>query len=104
MRLEQFVHNSSVFLTFCLHLSNAIFKMLKAKYGIIETRNRFLESKIMNHETKIDRVDVQLSGIETTLRQYEQEHEDLRHHIDTFSELLLGCQVSFPRQSHKKVI
>lgn len=67
--------------------------MLKAKCGVAETRNRSPETKILNHETETDHLDVQLTGLDTTLRQFEHEKEELRHQIEIFEEILIGYQV-----------
>ncbi|VDM41068.1 unnamed protein product [Toxocara canis] len=67
-------------------------QVIKAKLGMSETRNRFLESKVTSHEAKIGRLDGQVSGLQSTIRQYERDQRDLRHHIETFESKLLECQ------------
>uniref|UniRef100_A0A915AVQ4 C2H2-type domain-containing protein n=1 Tax=Parascaris univalens TaxID=6257 RepID=A0A915AVQ4_PARUN len=67
-------------------------QVIKAKLGMSETRNRFLESKVTSHEAKIGRLDEQVSSLQSTVRQYERDQRDLRHHIETFEGKLLECQ------------
>ncbi|CAG9533028.1 unnamed protein product, partial [Cercopithifilaria johnstoni] len=68
--------------------------VLKAKCGVAETRNQSPETKILNHETETDHLDVQLTGLDTTVRQFEHEKEELRHQIEIFEEILIGYQQS----------
>lgn len=67
--------------------------MLKVKCGIAETRNQPPETKILNYGTETDHLDIQLTGLDTTLRQFEHEKEELRHQIEIFEEILIGYQV-----------
>ncbi|MFH4981715.1 hypothetical protein AB6A40_008424 [Gnathostoma spinigerum] len=67
-------------------------QVVKAKLGITETRNRLLESKVECQESKIGRLENQASGLQSTIRQYERDQRDLRHHIETFEGKLLECQ------------
>lgn len=67
-------------------------QVIKAKLGMSETRNRFLESKVTSHEAKIGRLDEQVTGMQLTIKQYERDQRDLRHHIETFEGKLLECQ------------
>ncbi|KAM3726145.1 Zinc finger protein [Dirofilaria immitis] len=68
--------------------------VLKAKCGVAETRNQSPETKILNHEMEIDHLDIQLTGLDKTLRQFEHEKEELRHQIEIFEEILIGYQQS----------
>ncbi|OZC11143.1 zinc finger, C2H2 type [Onchocerca flexuosa] len=68
--------------------------VLKAKCGVAETRNQSPETKILNHETEIDHLDIHLTGLDKTLRQFEHEKEELRHQIEIFEEILIGYQQS----------
>ncbi|VBB35081.1 unnamed protein product, partial [Acanthocheilonema viteae] len=68
--------------------------VLKDKCGVAETRNQSSERKILNHETENDHLDIQLTGLNTTLRQFEHEKEELRRQIEIFEEILIGYQQS----------
>ncbi|EFO22362.2 hypothetical protein LOAG_06123 [Loa loa] len=68
--------------------------VLKAKHGVAETRNQSPDTKILNHEVETDRLDIQLTGLDITLRQFEHEKEELRHQIEIFEEILIGYQQS----------
>lgn len=67
--------------------------MLKSKYGVTETRNRPPETKILNRETETNHLDIQLTGLDITLRQFQHEKEELKHQIEIFEEILIGYQV-----------
>ncbi|EJW83734.1 hypothetical protein WUBG_05354, partial [Wuchereria bancrofti] len=68
--------------------------VLKIKCGVTETRNQSPETKILNHGTETNHLDIQLTGLDTTLRQFEHEKEELRHQIEIFEEILIGYQQS----------
>lgn len=68
--------------------------MLKAKRGVADdTRNQSPETKILNHTTKSDQLEIELTGLDTTLRQFEHEKEELRRQIEIFEEILISYQV-----------
>ncbi|VDN89922.1 unnamed protein product [Brugia pahangi] len=68
--------------------------VLKIKCGVTETRNQSPETKILNYGRETDHLDIQLTGLDTTLRQFEHEKEELRHQIEIFEEILIGYQKS----------
>ncbi|KAK6110564.1 Zinc finger C2H2 type family protein [Brugia pahangi] len=68
--------------------------VLKIKCGVTETRNQSPETKILNYGRETDHLDIQLTGLDTTLRQFEHEKEELRHQIEIFEEILIGYQQS----------
>uniref|UniRef100_A0A915Q1X8 C2H2-type domain-containing protein n=1 Tax=Setaria digitata TaxID=48799 RepID=A0A915Q1X8_9BILA len=78
--------------------------VLKAKCGIAEARNQSPETKILCHETETDHLDIQLTGLDTTLRQFEHEKEELRHQIEIFEEILIGYQVIKFQVMDRKVL